>query len=216
MKTNKPEDTFDIAISKAVSFSEPVQLFAKTKLYVNRAEYSTSEPLRYFSYDSSTQFNDRESRWLDYIERIKFDSGTLIPNVNCFFEAIPNELLDEHCSALLDKLKKRIALYLEEIDEDSEEVKRYPSQESLLQLFRYIYEIPTDSDLYIDHDSGFFGVNIKEQKDRLAFTIKDNKEIVYSLVSIGSGVSKFSGRGFISKSKDSWKIKRIIGMVKDV
>lgn len=216
MKTNKPEDTFDIAISEAVSFSEPVQFFAKTKLYVNRVEYSTSEPLRYFGYDSSTQFNDRESRWLDYIERIRFDSGTLIPNVNCFVEAIPNELLDEHCSALLDKLKKRIALYLEEIDEDLEEVKRYPSQESLLQLFRYIYEIPTDSDLYIDHDSGFFGVNIKEQKDRLAFTIKDNKEIVYSLVSVGSGVSKFSGRGFISKSKDSWKIKKIIGMVKDV
>lgn len=216
MKKTKPDrQHFELSISTSATlatFVEQVKFVEYANSSVEHVSYFNNESLRTVTQEASA----RESDWIDYLGKVTMHENELISKLNSFVEAIPPSLLDDHCNAVFEKLKEKISIYLDEMTEDSKRVKKYPSQESLLQLFRYVYEIPIDSDLYIDHDSGFFGVNIRTEKDRLTFTLKDNREIIYSLVSNGAGISKFSGRGFIGKNKDSVKIKKIIGMTRNV
>ena len=115
---------------------------------------------------------------------------------------------------LLDKLRHAINDYLFERQEGSDFLSKLSSQ-SLLNLFLYLPQLPCDSDVYIEQDSGFFGVSLNKGADKLAITVKDNREIIYSFVSIDLGLTKFSGRGYISDVRESIKLKKIIRILKD-
>jgi hypothetical protein len=94
-----------------------------------------------------------------------------------------------------------------------------PSIDSLLQLVRFIPEVGRlEHSVYIDEDTGAFGLTLKSNKKSkpiLNLLMKANKEITFSFIKKGKGMIKITGRAFFNHNlEDSHEIYNLIRMVK--
>lgn len=98
------------------------------------------------------------------------------------------------------------------------------SLHSLAQLLRFVPQFLSknkDSSVYIDSESGCFGLVIQpkraaKNKMVLNLLMKDNKEVIYSLVKKRAGIIKISGRAYFNENiDDSDEINNILVWVSD-
>lgn len=90
---------------------------------------------------------------------------------------------------------------------------------SFVQLVRFAPELKSsnkNSVVYIDAESGCFGLIIKKRMGKknnlvLNLLMKENKEVIYSLVKKNAGVVKISGRAYFNENiEDSSEINNIL------
>lgn len=106
-------------------------------------------------------------------------------------------------------------------DHESNKLNKFadPSIDSLLQLIRFVPEISKlEHNVYIDENSGAFGLTLKSNKKSkpiLNLLMKENKEITFSFIKKGKGMIKITGRAFLNHNlEDSHEISNLIRMVK--
>lgn len=214
----KKGNSFFITIPET-KFRESNVVFSNYESYLPKVaikvfDYQERVKLKTFDLISRDDEGNISDKWLRYLEGVNFHHEGLVEKLHVFSQSFPSEVRSLHSDTLMEKVSETLNHYLAEMHEENDGRRKYPSEASLFQFFRYVHEIPATADVYIDSDSGFIGVSLRAVNgDRLSLIVKDNKEIIYSLISKGEGVSKFSGRGFIGKNKDSRKIRKIIGMV---
>ena len=127
--------------------------------------------------------------------------------------------LSESNESLLKSIKQAISTYAEDSHEATKTYFSDCSVNSLKQFARYI---PNFNSLYhkvyIDKDSGFFGVvlkSTKKSKPILNLLLQDNGEIIFSFIERKKGMIKISGRAhFNNYLEDSEQIKHLLRMVK--
>lgn len=122
-------------------------------------------------------------------------------------------------SLLIESIKNAIKVYNED---QSESLKnKFPeySINSLKQFTRYIPDFNSlYYNIYIDKESGFFGLILKSSKKAkpmLNLLLQENGEITFSFIDRKRGIIKVSGRAYFNNYlEDSYQIKHLIRMIK--
>lgn len=120
---------------------------------------------------------------------------------------------------VLEDAKNAFLTYYE--DNKSNKFNKFPepSLDSLMQLVRFIPEVSKlTHNVYIDENSGAFGLTLKSNKRSkpiLNLLMKENKEVTFSFIKKGKGIIKITGRAFFNHNlEDSHEIYNLLRMVK--
>jgi len=120
----------------------------------------------------------------------------------------------------LEKTKEAYESYLSESAENNENKFPTPSRSSFFQLTRFVPEFPErDLDVYLDADTGFFGVMIKPEingSPLLNLLMQDNKEVIFSYIKRNNKIIKITGRAYFNDDlNDSAEITKILRMISE-
>lgn len=133
------------------------------------------------------------------------------------------ESMHQHQLAVTDSILQSIKHAISTYDEDRDEAAKNNfsnySVNSLKQFARYIPNFCTlYHKVYIDKDSGFFGIVLKsskKSKPMLNLLLQDNGEVIFSFIERKKGMIKISGRAHFNHNlEDSAQIKHLLRMVK--
>ncbi|ELA7191271.1 MULTISPECIES: hypothetical protein [unclassified Vibrio] len=121
--------------------------------------------------------------------------------------------------SLLRSIQHAINTYEEDQHEASKNRFSDCSVNSLKQFVRYIPNFNTlYHKVYIDKDSGFFGIVLKsskKSKPMLNLLLQDNGEVTFSFIERKKGMIKISGRAHFNHNlEDSTQIKHLLRMVR--
>lgn len=179
-----------------------------------KVDYGSESFRSYYQLSPASYKAGDYERWVEFWGGVKLqEESEVFSRLDELIEKAPR-CFGNGYEDLFNKLRRVVEDYLVEMEENESLVKR-PSSGSLLNLFLYLPQLPLEADIYIEHDSGFFGVSLRKGKDRLALTVKDNREVIYSFVSLDLGIAKISGRSYISDFRESKKLKKVIRILSD-
>jgi len=128
-----------------------------------------------------------------------------------------------YSSTVSNSFVKSIQQAIDTYEEDNYEASKNEfsdcSVNSLKQFVRYIPNFNMlHHKVYIDKDSGFFGIILKsskKSKPMLNLLLQDNGEVIFSFIERKKGIVKISGRAhFNNNLEDSARIKHLLRMVK--
>lgn len=183
----------------------------------------TSEPdysLKITTYVYLTEHNDLtdNSHWNSTL----LNSNALSDNSNnCknFVERLENTHCSEDYRPFLRKIENAMEIYEHDIEESPKINFHDYSIESLKQLIRYIPDFEKLAHtVYIDRDSGFFGITLKSSKRAkpiLNLLLDRNGEVIFSFIDRKKGIIKISGRAYFNNNlEDSSEIKHLLRMIK--
>ena len=179
----------------------------------NRATYSNSvrRPFEdYFNKVNRKVFNDF---FVSIDKSFQRSPEDIFKSLKCSFneEVFNRDLLDHAEEVYLE--------YSKEADSKNSNKFSPPSFESFFHLLRYIPEYSgLEKSVYIDEDSGSFGLILKVRKKSkpiLNLLMSNNGEVLFSLVKREHGLVKISGRAFFNGNlEDSKEINNLIRMLK--
>lgn len=211
-KVNAVSGTSSVTVAKLSMSEMPVRMGSLSM------HGHFNEELKYTRYqiqEFGLDIKKRADEWCSYIGAVKDDGGQLVPKVRELYSYIPASCKTDSIGALFSKLARCAEEYSKEAN-DPENEMHPPSGASLIEFLRYLPFIPESmSDLYVDADSGNFGVRVKGRKSSISMTMKENKEVLFTLIFRGDGVSKISGRAYIEDYRDSGVLGKLVNIVKE-
>lgn len=152
--------------------------------------------------------------WISYIKKCSFHETETLSSLEDFSLRLPEYIDQNIYLALIEKINSKIKKYNIERNDSPDPHSEAPSHKSLYELIKFLPQINKHNfEVYIDPDSGNFGVSFSKRSTRFNLSIKDNQEILFSLVKKSTGIVKISGRAFFSSIDDSAEINKIIGMI---
>jgi hypothetical protein len=163
--------------------------------------------------------NEERSYWHKTLVDINDNNiDDLISNLSQQIGNYQGKKVQYKYDVFLKKILETYHRYISESEENQVNKFHQPSYNSLLQLARFIPELPEDNlDVYLDEMTGCFGVIIKIQtksKPVLNLLMKENKEVIFSFIKRKNKIIKISGRAYFNDClEDSDEIKNIIRML---
>lgn len=152
--------------------------------------------------------------WISYIKKCSFHEAEKLSNLEDFSLSLPEYIDQKKYSELIEQIDSKIKKYNIERHDSPEFHSEAPSHKSLYELIKFLPQINKHKfEVYIDPDSGNFGVSFSRRSTRFNLSIKENQEILFSLVKKSTGIVKISGRAFFSSIDDSFEINKIIRMI---
>ncbi|HCG7382891.1 TPA: hypothetical protein NJ378_003696 [Vibrio parahaemolyticus] len=146
-----------------------------------------------------------------------------IDGLICQVSRLSEELLDKQTDgntiSILGSLKNTYDDYIVESQENYKTTFSEGSVDSLRQFLRYIPDIASlHHSVYVEKDTGFFGVMLKSSKKSkplLNLVLRENGEVLFSFVNKKTGMIKISGTAYFNHNlEDSREIRHLLRMIK--
>lgn len=152
--------------------------------------------------------------WFSYMKSCSFDSSGILDGLDSFVSSVPKEIGADKYLIFIDKINDKIKKYNVDRRDDPGLHCEPPSYKSLYELMKFLPEMYSRQfEVYVDGDSGSFGVSFSKRNVRFNVLMKENHEVLFSLVKKATGLVKISGRGFFSSIEDSAEINKLIRMI---
>lgn len=211
MSVNKDITTFEL--ENITEIRHPTIEIEKIKdtIYLNNLSLHTINPV-----DAEIKTHEKWNSLLLEYNVLSSDTTTfkdLSEKLNSAINCIDSDRF------FIESIKNAIAVYDEDQCESIKNKFNEYSISSLKQFTRYIPDFESlYYNVYIDKESGFFGIILKSSKKAkpiLNLLLQENGEITYSFIERKKGIIKISGRAYFNNNlEDSCQIKHLIRMIK--
>ena len=168
--------------------------------------------------DSARERSSWNTTLAEVADHNNHDIESLILNLSQSIESYHDSRVQHKYDSFFSKTYDAYYRYISDSNENKINKFPQPSHSSLLQLVRFIPELPEKSlDVYLDAITGCFGVTIQtksREKPILTLLMRENKEVIFSFVKRKNKIIKISGRAYFNDHlDDSDEIKNIIRMI---
>ena len=209
-------------IYKAKILSSESETFTDFHEFIS-SEYKTSfdecstvyEVFKYESSDTQGLWNTQLINNNALIEETE-SVEDLLRKLRCAMHSVQADKMNE---SIINDAEKAFLTYIEDTGNSPLNKFSICSINSLKQFARYIPSFGrVYHNVYIDKDTGFFGVMLKRtkaSKPLLNLLLQENGEVTFSFVERKKGMVKISGRAYFNHNlEDSSQVKHLLRMIK--